>query len=246
MTQFMLAHDVCEAFPDTRIALVTASGMRPDEPWPSVDDAVTALERRCTEHAWAPPGDEDPRISAWHEAYRRFGANPRRIRPSVDALCRRLARTGRLPRISGAVDCYNLVSVTHVFPAGAFDLERVSGDVMIRFGHAADRFTPLGEPEVTETPGASEVVYADQQSVLTRYWNHRDADHTKITAASTCAAFILETLDAGRFGSALANAAGQLAGFVRSHAAATQTLFLDPGCRKVALPDLCHDPAGPI
>jgi hypothetical protein len=34
---------------------------------------------------------------SWHEAYRKFGTNPRRIRPSVDALHRRLASQGRLP-----------------------------------------------------------------------------------------------------------------------------------------------------
>jgi len=33
---------------------------------------------------------------------------------------RRLARTARLPRINTTVDCYNLVSVSHDVPAGAF------------------------------------------------------------------------------------------------------------------------------
>jgi DNA/RNA-binding domain of Phe-tRNA-synthetase-like protein len=65
--------------------------------------------------------EDDPHVEAWRTAYRAFGTNPKRVRPSVDALRRRLARSGRLPRINPAVDCYNLISVISGVPAGAFD-----------------------------------------------------------------------------------------------------------------------------
>ncbi|GGY35338.1 hypothetical protein GCM10010384_48040 [Streptomyces djakartensis] len=39
----------------------------------------------------------------WPAAYRAFGTDPRRIRPSVDALGRRMAKKGTLPRINPAV-----------------------------------------------------------------------------------------------------------------------------------------------
>lgn len=65
---------------------------------------------------WHPADDTDPRIEAWHTAYRSFGTNPRRIRPSVDALGRRFAKKGTLPRINPAVDSYNAVSVRHGLP----------------------------------------------------------------------------------------------------------------------------------
>lgn len=69
---------------------------------------------------------------AWHTAYRSFGTNPRRIRPSVDVLGRRMDKKGTLLRINPAVDSYNVVSVRHGLPAGAFDLDHVTGDVHIR------------------------------------------------------------------------------------------------------------------
>ena len=102
----------------------------------------------------------------------------------MDALRRRLARTARLPRINAAVDCYNLVSVSHGVPAGAFDLDAVHGDIVVGFAAGHEEFTPLGEPDTVEHPRPGEVIYLDRTSVLTRHWNHRDAERTKVTRHS--------------------------------------------------------------
>ena len=88
----------------------------------------------------------------------------------MDALRRRLARTARLPRINPAVDCYNLVSVSHGVPAGAFDLDAMYGDIVAGFADGHEEFTPLGEPGTTEHSRPGEMIYADQRSVLTRHW----------------------------------------------------------------------------
>jgi DNA/RNA-binding domain of Phe-tRNA-synthetase-like protein len=233
VTLFRINDDVLKNFPGAMVALIAASGLRQEEPWPAAEEALSSLERRCAAGEWQPPAEDDERIAAWHKAYRLFGVNPRRMRPSVDALCRRLARGGQLPRISSAVDAYNTVSVTHVFPAGAFDVSQLTGAVDIRYARDGDEFTPLGEPEVTETPLADEVVYVDEKSVLTRCWNHRDCDRTKVLPASQDVVFILETLDAQRYSAALAEAVEQLSGFISPHAAAVGTAFLHAGAPSV-------------
>ena len=81
----------------------------------------------------------------------------------MDALRRRLARTARLPRINAAVDCYNLVSVRHGVPAGAFDLDAADGDIVVGFAGGHEEFTPLGEPETIEHPRPGEVIYRDRR-----------------------------------------------------------------------------------
>lgn len=155
MTVFRLVPAVAEAFPDTLIALVTATGLRGNEPWPDTAAAVDDLERQLADGTWQPADEADPRIEAWHTAYRSFGTNPRRIRPSVDALSRRLAKKGTLPRISPAVDSYNAVSVRHGLPAGAFDLDHVTGDVDIRYadGSGRQRRSQPGIPSFTGREG---------------------------------------------------------------------------------------------
>ncbi|MFE9722533.1 B3/4 domain-containing protein [Streptomyces sp. NPDC005794] len=229
MTTFRIAPTVADAFPDTLIALVTATGMRGREPWPETTDALRGLEQQLSEGTWQPADETDPRIEAWHTAYRSFGTNPRRIRPSVDALGRRFAKKGTLPRVNPAVDSYNAVSVHHGLPAGAFDLAHVAGDVDIRYADGSEEFTPLGEPDTVEITKPGEIIYADTTGVLTRHWNHRDAHRTRVTEDSTHVVFALETLHATRDGHLLEAAALALQGLLDAHAERTAVHYLGPG-----------------
>ncbi|MGJ5755912.1 DNA/RNA-binding domain of Phe-tRNA-synthetase-like protein [Streptomyces puniciscabiei] len=228
MPAFRIAPAVAGAFPGTLIALVTATGLRGREPWPHTATTLAELERQLAEGTWHPADETDPRIDAWHTAYRSFGTNPRRIRPSVDALGRRMAKKGSLPRINPAVDSYNAVSVRHGLPAGAFDLDRVTGDVDIRYADGTESFTPLGEPDTVENPKPGEVIYADTTGVLTRHWNHRDAHRTRVTEDSTHVAFLLETLRADRDGDLLKVAADELQSLLAPHADRTAVHHLSP------------------
>ncbi|MFC4466340.1 B3/4 domain-containing protein [Streptomyces xiangluensis] len=228
MPAFRITPAVADAFPDTLIALVTATGLRGREPWPHTTAALEDLEQQLADGTWHPADETDPRIEAWHTAYRSFGTNPRRIRPSVDALGRRLAKKGTLPRINPAVDSYNAVSVRHGLPAGAFDVDHVTGDVDIRYADGTESFTPLGEPDNVENPKPGEIVYADTTGVLTRHWNHRDAHRTRVTEDSTHVACVLETLHATRDGDLLKVAAEELQDLLASHAEQTAVHFLSP------------------
>ncbi|GAA2490385.1 B3/B4 domain-containing protein [Streptomyces longisporus] len=228
MPAFRISPAVAEAFPDTLIALVTASGLRGRESWPHTAAAVEELEQQLADGTWQPADETDPRIEAWHTAYRSFGTNPRRIRPSVDALGRRLAKKGSLPRINPAVDSYNAVSVRHGLPAGAFDLDHVTDAVDIRHADGTESFTPLGEPDTVEHPKPGEIIYADATGVLTRHWNHRDAHRTRVTEDSTHVAFILETLHADRDGNLLKVAADELEGLLAPHSHRTAVSYLSP------------------
>ncbi|GGQ86325.1 B3/B4 domain-containing protein [Streptomyces flaveolus] len=226
MITFRISPDVADAFPDTLVALVTADGLRGGEPWPDTAAALGSLEQQLADGTWQPAAETDPRIEAWHTAYRSFGTNPRRVRPSVDALGRRMTKKGTLPRINPAVDSYNTVSVRHGLPAGAFDLGHVTGDVEIRYADGTEEFTALGEPGTVENPRPGEVIYADAAGVLTRHWNHRDAHRTRVTEDSTHVAFVLETLHATRDGHLLKAAAEELRGLLVRHAAETRILHL--------------------
>ncbi|MFC9930777.1 B3/4 domain-containing protein [Streptomyces sp. NPDC127190] len=228
MTTFRISPAVVDAFPDTLIAVVTAVGLRGHEPWPATTAALQELEEQLAAGAWQPADESDPRIEAWHTAYRSFGTNPRRIRPSVDALGRRLAKRGTLPRINPAVDSYNAVSVRHGLPAGAFDLDQVTGAVEIRPADGTETFTPLGEPDTVENPRPGEIIYTDTTDVLTRHWNHRDAHRTRVTEDSTRVAFVLETVAAARDGHLLKTAADDLLTLLQPHCETSTVHYLGP------------------
>ena len=236
MTCLTVAAEVCAAFPGLRIEAIVAQEFADGEPWPAVSERLAALEAAAGAGDMLPAGEEDPHIAAWHAAYRAFGTNPRRERPSVDALRRRLARSGRLPRINPAVDCYNLVSVTAGVPAGAFDLRQVTGDIAVCLADGSEKFVPLGEPGTVETPRPGEVIYTDALGVLTRHWNHRDAKRTKVTEASRDIIFLLETVDDAAFGPAVSAAAADLTALLRTRAASVTGRTLTPASPTAPLP----------
>jgi DNA/RNA-binding domain of Phe-tRNA-synthetase-like protein len=131
------------------------------------------------------------------------------------------------PLIHAAVDSYNAVSVRHGLPAGAFDLEKVLGDVEIRYADGSEEFTPLGEPGTVEQPKPGEVVYADEGGILTRHWNHRDAHRTRVTEDSARVVFVLETVHATRDGGVLKAAVDELRDLLAPHAEQTHVHHLD-------------------
>jgi DNA/RNA-binding domain of Phe-tRNA-synthetase-like protein len=235
MTELRVSEAVGRAFPRLRIAVVVAWGFSGHSLWPGVDAELAALEKAAASGRTLPDGSSDPHIAAWYAAYRAFGTNPKRERPSVDALRRRLARTARLPRINPAVDCYNLVSVSHGVPAGAFNLDAVHGDIVVGFAAGHEEFTPLGEPGSTEHPRPGEVIYADETSVLTRHWNHRDAERTKVTERSSHIVFMLETTESALFGPAVDAAAADLAARAATRSRRVSTQWLTPASPAAAL-----------
>jgi DNA/RNA-binding domain of Phe-tRNA-synthetase-like protein len=226
--------NVRSGFPDLRVELVVATGLDNTGHWPDAESALIAAESDAEAGAitWS---EDDPAIASWHAAYRAFGTNPRRIRPSVDALLRRLVRQGRLPRVNGAVDAYNATSVRFAVPAGAFDLDRLSTQVEIRPATADDLFTPLGEPDEREAPGIGEIVYAQGTEVLTRHWNHRDAHSTRVREDTTSAVFMLERVSADVPAERLADAAAHLTALLAPHAAAVTRSTLTAGTPEVRI-----------
>jgi DNA/RNA-binding domain of Phe-tRNA-synthetase-like protein len=221
-------------FPELRVELVLAHGLDNTGAWPDAEAALTAAEADAAAGGitWA---EDAPAIASWHAAYRAFGTNPRRIRPSVDALLRRLVRQGALPRVNGAVDAYNATSVRFAVPAGAFDVDGLADLVEIRPATDADRFTPLGEPDEVEVPRTGEVVYAQGSEVLTRHWNHRDAHGTRVQERTRSAVFMLERVSAAVPAERLADAAEHLAALLAPHAASVTTATLTADAPQVRL-----------
>ena len=74
------------------------------------------------------------------------------------------------------------------------DAEKIKGGVRIAVAAGDERFVPLGGGEM-EHPAAGEVVYADDsEEVLTRMWNWRESDVTKITYSTSTAVLSFDCL----------------------------------------------------
>jgi DNA/RNA-binding domain of Phe-tRNA-synthetase-like protein len=223
-----IAPEIAARYPDCRTAVVLALGVDNSGRWSEADAELTALEIEVADGRRRIPDEEHPAIAAWHDLLRSFGTNPRRLRPSVDALGRRLVRSGRLPRISPLVDTCNLVSLRHTLPTGGYDLAHIRHGFTLRYARPDDVHIPLGQPQERETPLPGEVVYADGQQVLTRHWNHRDADNTKVTEDTVDAVLFLEGISPAIGPDVLEKAQRELADRVAPHAESVTLHAFDP------------------
>jgi DNA/RNA-binding domain of Phe-tRNA-synthetase-like protein len=88
-------------------------------------------------------------INRARELYRRFGVDPTRVRPSSEALLRRLKKRDGLPRVNSLVDVANALSVQLQVPVGLYDLEKVKGDeLVIRLGADGEGYEGIGKERV--------------------------------------------------------------------------------------------------
>jgi len=88
-------------------------------------------------------------IDRARELYRRFGTDPTRMRPSSEALLRRMKKGEPLPRINSLVDVANALSVQLQVPVGLYDLGKVKGEeLVIRLGTEGESYEGIGKERV--------------------------------------------------------------------------------------------------
>lgn len=84
-------------------------------------------------------------ILATRNAYKKFGKDPNRYRPSAEALCRRILRDLPLYKIDTLVDLINLVSIRTGYSIGGFDAQKISGNTLeLGVGKADEPFEGIG------------------------------------------------------------------------------------------------------
>ena len=136
---------------------------------------------------------EHPRITAWREAYRRFGAKPSEHRSSIEAMVRRVVQPGSLPSINPLVDIGNIVSLRHLLPAGVHPWGPTPVSLALRPSRPSDMFLPPDDKPAESIP-VGEIVLADGDTVLTRRWTWRQARGTQTHGDATRVFFNLDGL----------------------------------------------------
>ena len=125
-------------------------------------------------------------VNRARELYRKFGLDPTRVRPSSEALLRRLKKGEALPRINSLVDVANALSVQLQVPVGLYDLDKVKGDeLVIRLGAEGEGYTGIGKEHVNV---AGRICVADAEGPCGN--PSADSTRTMITTDTERAAWI--------------------------------------------------------
>jgi DNA/RNA-binding domain of Phe-tRNA-synthetase-like protein len=191
--RFQHAAQLRAEFPELVAGVVAATGTTPDV------DAGAAVARHAATAAARSAAVGTPsgfaEVQAWRRAFARMGLRPTQYRCASEALLRRVAKEGALPRIHPLVDLCNAVSLATALPVAVLDLDRVEGDLRVR--RATGEETYLGFDGATEHPQPGEVTYVDDAGrAHARRWTNRQSGHSAVRATTTSVLVVVEGLHA--------------------------------------------------
>lgn len=190
---YTVAEEVFTQFPGYVRGVVLAYDVVNGESPPDLVSLLREAEASVRDRLRLEGLAEHPRIASWREAYRSFGAKPSKFRSSIEAMVRRALRNQELPTINALVDIGNILSLRHLAPTGGHAIDVVTQDIALRPATGEEEFVPFGSEEV-EHPLPGEIIFAEGNTVLTRRWTWRQANHTLTLPTTTAIEFNVDGL----------------------------------------------------
>ncbi|AWR99718.1 B3/4 domain-containing protein [Metallosphaera hakonensis] len=125
---------------------------------------------------------DNPLVKAYREFYWRIGIDPTKVRPSGEALRRRIVRTGNLPRINNIVDAGNVVSAETLISIGIYDLDQVKGEPKLTLSVGGEKFEGIGNKVEVLSQGIP--IMIDEEGKVMHIFPYRDSILTSVRSAT--------------------------------------------------------------
>lgn len=191
--KFKIDSAVLEKFSGLNIGLVVAKGIDNKGTEDEIIKSIREKEKETRENFNTETLSQNPKINSWRKAYSSFGAKPKKYNCSVENLYRMILSGIELKHINKIVDIYNYISIKYMVPIGGDNIDKVDGDITLKFAQGNEPFVELNSQE-TKNPKSGEVVYVDNKEVLCRRWNWRECDKSKMTEETKNVALVVEGL----------------------------------------------------
>ncbi len=189
-----IADEIFVDHPDVLLGVVIAHNIDNSVDNPEIATLLRTEEAALPAKMGAGPVSQHPKIAPWREAYRKFGAKPKKYTSSIENLTKRVLKGHEVGHINNLVALYNVVSLKHVVPVGGENLDAVEGDVILRVaGEEEPAVQMLGESDA-RPPYPREIIYADNVGAICRRWNWKEADRTKLTHDTKNAFLVIEAI----------------------------------------------------
>ncbi len=185
--------DIFTLFPEYTRGVVLAYDVSNIESPPQIIEMLRDMEASVRIRLKGEQLTAYPQIVSWREAYREVGIKPSDYRSSIESMTRRVLRQQELPSINPLVDIGNILSLRHLIPVGAHALDFVTHDIALHRAAGTEEFVPFGSDQV-EHPDPGEIIFAEGNTVLTRRWSWRQANHTLTLPTTTALEFNVDGL----------------------------------------------------
>ena len=182
---YTIEDDIFKQFPGYCRGVVLAFDVKNSMSPPGLTESLREAEAELRKHVNMDEIATHPRLASWREAYRSFGAKPTNFRSSIEAMVRRVVNNNELPSINTIVDIGNIISLRHLVTVGGHAIDVVTQDIELKKATGEEEFVPFGSDKM-EHPLPGEIIFTEGNTVLTRRWSWRQANHT-LTLESTTA-----------------------------------------------------------
>jgi DNA/RNA-binding domain of Phe-tRNA-synthetase-like protein len=175
--QYSISPEVFNKFPEYIRGVVLAVGVNNGVSSAELVQLLREEEKSLQQRLNVDDITKEPKINAWREAFRSLGIKPSEYRSSIEAMSRRVLRGNELPAINALVDIGNIISLRHLIPTGGHALDDVASDIALRPAVGNEDFVAFGTQDL-EHPDPDEFVFIEGNTVLTRRWSWRQANHS--------------------------------------------------------------------
>lgn len=181
---------VWDGFPALVAGAVFAAGVSGEV---DVSARVARFEAVAVERLAAGAVGEFEEVRAWRRTFSAMGLKPTRYRCASEALLRRFAKEGTLPRIHPLIDLCNAVSLAFAIPVAALDTARIAGGLVVRHAAGDEKYeTFSGE---VEHPAEGEVIFADEAgNAHARRWTNRQSGRSAVRAGTDSVLIVAEAM----------------------------------------------------
>ena len=121
----------------------------------------------------------DPILEGYNLLHDKTGIKRRKNIPASENLIKLLLKHQGMFYINQAVDIYNLISLESKLALGAHNMDRVDGNVTLRFTDGTERFQPIGQAEPIPVK-PHEYSYCDDANEVLCRLEIRQVEKTKV------------------------------------------------------------------
>lgn len=199
---FKVFDEIFKYFPELNVGVIIAQGIDNSKK----SKKVTSLFQEAVEYVkltYTPEEATDPKliaqhlaksplISAWRAAYEEFGVKTH-YNTNVETLMANIV-SGNPPKSRNSLlDMCRYISLKNIIPLGAYDLDKIEGDIYLGLANTGEKFLPA-DSSGAERVDKNEVVYSDGGGILCRKWNWKEGRKAQVTEQTENAVIILDAL----------------------------------------------------
>lgn len=184
--------ELFEMFPEASVHAVVFEGVAEFDPAVAAQWKQKAIESVASSGFTSETVLDAPAVKEWRNAFQRFGVKPSKYRSSIEQLFRRALKQEIIETSLPLVNLYCYASLIEMVPMGAYDLETVKGDIVVRLSKENETFLGIGDgTPLIANPGV--VVYSDDGGIICWAWNHRDAARVSLSPTTGRAIFFADS-----------------------------------------------------